>query len=68
METEFFKKRSKAGFEEKLQFVLILIISVAVYFELLGMNYIVDGFLVGLVLSEGIENDHVEKNLLQNHF
>jgi len=56
METEFFKIRSRAGFGEKLQFVFILLMSVAVYFELLGMHSIVACFLVGLVLSESIKH------------
>jgi len=63
IEAEFFKRRARAGFEEKLQFVFIILVAVAVYFELLGMHSIVAGFLVGLILSESIRHEHVEAKL-----
>jgi Kef-type K+ transport system membrane component KefB len=63
LETEFFKKIARAGFEEKLQFVFVLLVAVAVYFELLGMHAIVAGFLVGLILSGTIRQEHVETKL-----
>ncbi len=63
LETEFFKKIARVGFEEKLQFVFVLLVAVAVYFELLGMHAIVAGFLVGLILSGTIRQEHIETKL-----
>jgi Kef-type K+ transport system membrane component KefB len=63
IEAEFFKRKARTGFEEKLQFVFILLMSVAVYFEFLGMHAIVAGFLVGLILSESIRHEHIEAKL-----
>jgi len=62
IETAFFRWRAREGFEEKLQFIFITLVAVAVYFELLGMHAIVAGFLVGLILSESIQHEHIEKN------
>lgn len=63
IETAFFRWRAREGFEEKLQFVFITLVAVAVYFELLGMHAIIAGFLVGLILSESIRHEHIEKKL-----
>lgn len=63
IETVFFRWRAREGFEEKLQFVFITLVAVAVYFELLGMHAIIAGFLVGLILSESIRHEHIEKKL-----
>lgn len=63
IETAFFRWRARKGFEEKLQFVFITLVAVAVYFELLGMHAIIAGFLVGLILSESIQHEHIEKKL-----
>lgn len=63
IETAFFRWRAREGFEEKLQFVFITLVAVAVYFELLGMHAIIAGFLVGLILSESIQHEHIEKKL-----
>lgn len=63
IEAEFFKRRARKGFEEKLQFVLIVTVSVAVYFEFLGMHAIVAGFLVGLTLSDSIRHERIESKL-----
>ena len=63
IETAFFRWRAREGFEEKLQFVFITLVAVAVYFELLGMHAIIAGFLVGPILSESIRHEHIEKKL-----
>ena len=63
IETAFFRWRAREGFEEKLQFIFITLVAVAVYFELLGMHAIIAGFLVGLILSESIQHEHIEKKL-----
>jgi Kef-type K+ transport system membrane component KefB len=63
IEEWFFKRRARAGFEEKLQFIFIVLIAVAVYFELLGMHAIVAGFLVGLTLSDSAKHKRIESKL-----
>jgi len=63
IENVFFERRGRGGVEENVQFVLVLLVSVAVYFELLGMHAIVAGFLVGLILSKAIKNKPIESKL-----
>ena len=62
IEVSFFSKARK-GVEERVQFVFISLIAVALFFELLGIHAIVAGFLVGLVLSKTIKNKPVESKL-----
>ena len=62
IEVGFFS-RSRKGVEEKVQFVFISLIAIAIYFELLGMHAIVAGFLVGLVLSKTIKDKPIESKL-----
>lgn len=63
IENVFFERRGRGGVEENVQFVLVLLVAVAVYFELLGMHAIVAGFLVGLILSKAIKNKPIESKL-----
>jgi len=62
IEVGFFS-RSRKGVEEKVQFVFLALIAIALYFELLGMHAIVAGFLVGLVLSKIIKDKPIESKL-----
>ena len=62
IEVEFFS-RSRKGVEEKVQFVFLSLLAIALYFELIGMHAIVAGFLVGLVLSKIIKEKTIESKL-----
>lgn len=59
----YFEKRPKDQFEAELQFIFIVLIAVAVYFELLGMHSIIAGFLVGLTLSDSVKHRIVASKL-----
>lgn len=63
IERAYFEKRQRDQFEAELQFVFIVLIAVAVYFELLGMHSIIAGFLVGIILSDSIKHRVVANKL-----
>lgn len=56
----FFKKNGKKGkYEEKLRFVLVIVIGVLAYFSALGVHPILAAFIVGLTLSHVIRSEKI---------
>jgi len=71
MQTAFFKKvlaifkknHKKDIFQDKLRFVITLLLGIVIIFEILGLHPIIAGFFAGLIMSDIADNEKVKEKL-----
>ena len=55
----FFKRRKKNQYERETRFVLVILLSVLLYFSGLGVHPIVAAFFVGVLLSDVVKDNRI---------
>jgi len=71
MQTGFFKKilaifkknHKQDIFQDKLRFIVTILLGVVVIFEILGLHPIIAGFFAGLIISDVVDNEKIKEKL-----
>ena len=57
------QRKGKDLFEGELRFIVVVLLAVAIIFELLGIHAIVAGFIIGMLLSDVLSKEEINQKI-----